>query len=136
MGLERDTNTILFNRVIGLAQAHGDFERASQILDYHLAERHTVRELKDYEFRFVARVVWGGSEGVYIDCYLEGTFDQSGDKRLHVGTLKTLDASLEGFRVMGELAGALTYHARRYVDKNIDRYVPEKDKRSNERCDR
>lgn len=127
MGLQRDTNTILFDRVVGLTKVNGDFERASQILDYYLAERHTVRELKDCRFAFVAKVAWGGSEGVYIDCYLEGTFDDSGDKRLHLGTLKTLDASLEGFRVMGELAGALTYHARQYVNRNLDRYLSERE---------
>lgn len=127
MGFQRDTNTILFNRVVGLTQANGDFERAAQILDYYHAERHTVRELKDYRFAFVAKVAWGSNEGVYVDCYLEGTFDDSGDKRLHLGTLKTLDASLEGFRVMGELAGALTYHARQYVNRNLDRYSSERE---------
>jgi len=132
MRLRRDTNTILFNEVVALAKANGDFDKVSPILDCEHAETYKVKELKDCEFDFVAKVVWGSNEGIYIHCYLEGTFDNSGDKRLNVGTLKTLSTSLQDFQVMGELAGALTYHARQYVDKNIDRYARENGKRSTE----
>jgi len=125
----RDTNTILFNEVLALAKASGHYAKAESILDYALAETYHVRQLTSYGFDFVARVVWGRNEGVYIDCYLEGEFDQSqgtayGANRLSVGTFKTLHTSVEAFKAMGELAGLLTYYARDYVDRNIDRYTP------------
>lgn len=126
MAIKRDTNTILYNEVLKLVKENGHYDKAAQILDYSLAESYKVRELTNYEFDFIAKVNWGGSEGIYIDCYLEGDFDSSQDKRLHVGTLKTLDTSIEAFKIMGELSGALTYYCHIYVNSNLDRYNIEK----------
>lgn len=67
-----------------------------------------------------------GSEGIYIDCYLMGKFDESGRCSLHVGTLKTLTRDLESAKVMGELCGTLMYHAGEYVNQNLHRYTPQK----------
>ncbi|MBS3949575.1 MAG: hypothetical protein KGZ53_02765 [Peptococcaceae bacterium] len=122
MAIKRDTSATLFYEVIKLVEKSGHCAKATQILDYSLAESCNVRELTDYDFDFKATVVWGRNEGIYIDCYLEGTFDTSGDKRLRAGTFKTLNTSIEAFKTMGEFAGALTYYARDYVDRNLDRY--------------
>ena len=64
------------------------------------------------------------SEGIYIDCYLEGKFDESRRCSLHVGTLKTLRRDLEAAKIMGELCGALMHHASEYVNQNLRRYTP------------
>ena len=63
-----------------------------------------------------------GCEGICIDCYLKGKFDESGRSSLHVGTLKTLKRDLESAKVIGELCGILTHHASEYVNQNLDRY--------------
>ncbi len=120
--MKRDTSKILFNKVLNLAKENGHFKKAEQILDYYLEDNYNIRELSNYEFDFVAKVAWGGSEGIYIDCYLSGDFDNSPDNYLHIGTLKTLGTSVEDFKIMGELAGVLTYYCNQYVNKNIDRY--------------
>ena len=42
-----------------------------------------------------------------------------------MGTLKTLERSLEAAKIMAELGGALFYHENQYVNQNIHRYTPQ-----------
>ena len=44
-----------------------------------------------------------------------------------MGTLKTLKWDLESAKIMGELCGALMYHASQYVNREIHRYTPQKE---------
>ena len=123
----RDTGGSLFSSVVRMAKASGDFDKAGAILDYYLPCEHEsgIREgveLTAYEFDFVPIVNYG-CEGIYIDCYLKGKFDESGRSSLHVGTLKTLKRDLESAKIMGELCGTLMHHASRYVDQNLRRYM-------------
>jgi hypothetical protein len=138
----RDTTRDLFNAVLQLVKANGCFEKAEAILDYHLPNlsESNIREdieLSNYRFDFNATVQFGGSEGIYIDCYLSGEFTEGKRKmynastgttetetRRHIGTFKTLRDDLESMMIMGELCGALVYYAHEYVNKNIDRYTP------------
>lgn len=125
----RDTGGSLFCAVLKLAEENGDFEKARPILDYVLPCEHEgfsseSVELTAYEFDFVP-IVNFGSEGIYLDCYLKGKFDESGRNTLHVGTLKTLERSLEAAKIMAELGGALLYYANQYVNQNIHRYTPQ-----------
>ena len=127
----RDTGGGLFSNVIRVAKVSGDFDRAGAILDYYLPCEHEsgIREgveLTAYEFDFVPILNYG-SEGIYIDCYLMGKFDESGRCSLHVGTLKTLTRDLESAKVMGELCGTLMHHAGEYVNQNLHRYAPQKE---------
>lgn len=124
----RDTGGSLFSSVIRRAKGNGDFDRAEAILDYYLpceheGGRHEGVKLTAYEFDFVPIVNYG-CEGIYIDCYLKGKFDESRRCSLHVGTLKTLRRDLEAAKIMGELCGALMHHASEYVNQNLRRYTP------------
>ena len=67
-----------------------------------------------------------GCEGIFIDCYLMGKFDESGRSKLHVGTLKTLRRDAEAAKIMGELCGVLLHYENKYVNGNLHRYTPEK----------
>ena len=97
--------------------------------EYYVLENPT---LSDYEFDFDALVQFGANEGIYIDCSIRGHFDENepSDKKqiLHCGSFKTLGTSLEDMRIMGELAGSLVYFAREYVNKNLDKYTPRKER--------
>lgn len=109
----------------------GDFAKAEAILDYYLPCEHETGgkegvKLTAYEFDFVPILNYG-SEGIYIDCYLKGKFDESGRSSLHVGTLKTLRRDLETEKIMGELCGVLHYYESEYVNKNLRRYTPDKE---------
>lgn len=127
----RDTGCSLFCAAMKLAEKNGDFEKARPILDYVLPCEHEDYgpssegvELTAYEFDFVP-IVNFGCEGIYLDCYLEGKFDESGRHTLHVGTLKTLERSLEAAKIMAELGGALFYYASQYVNQNLHRFTPQ-----------
>lgn len=127
----RDTGGSLFSTIVRLAKASGDFARAEAILDYYLPCEHEEGtkegvKLTAYEFDFEA-VLNYGCEGIYIDCYLHGKFDESGRSRLHVGTLKTLRRDMEAEKIMGELCGILHYYENQYVNENLRRYTPDKE---------
>ena len=122
----RDTGGSLFSSVIRIAKENGDFGRAGAILDYYLPCEHESGTgdkvlLTECRFDFVPIVNYG-CEGIYIDCYLKGKFNESGRSSLHVGTLKTLKRDLESAKIMGELCGILMHHASEYVNQNLDRY--------------
>ena len=124
----RDTGGSLFSTVVRMAQANGDFGKAGAILDYYLPCEHeeSTRDrvkLTAYEFDFVPILKYG-CEGIYIDCYLKGKFDESGRSSVHVGTLKTLRRDLEAEKIMGELCGVLHFYENRYVNQNLQRYTP------------
>lgn len=120
--IKRDTPADLFNQVLRLVKKNGHYDKVKAIMDYVLPINYRGRELTNYEFDFIAKVNWGGSEGIYLDCYIEGSFDDSNVKRLPVGIFKTLDTDITAFKIMGELAGAMTYYARVYVNSNFNRY--------------
>lgn len=124
-GIKRDTPGILFQNTLRLVKEHGHYAEAEPIIDYTLADRDE-RKLTDYGFDFRAVVSPGGSEGIYIDCYLEGRFDQSASTRCHAGTIKTLREDVDAYRIMGALAGYLTVYARNYVNANLERFEPDK----------
>lgn len=127
----RDTGGSLFSAVVRLAKASGDFAKAEAILDYYLPCEHEEgrkegAKLTAYEFDFETILNYG-CEGIYIDCYLSGKFDESGRSSLHVGTLKTLRRDLEAEKIMGELCGILHHYVNQYVNKNLRRYTPDKE---------
>jgi len=122
LNVERDTPAILFTEVLRLIQKHGHYDAAERILDYALPGTSDKRQLTRCEFEFIAKVNKGGSEGIYIDCYLQGKFDDSSDKTCKVGTFKTLREDIYGYKIMGELSGLLVAYADLYINQNIDRY--------------
>lgn len=126
MSIKRDTNADLMKGVLKLVKENGWYDETNGIMDYFLPESRCVRELTNYEFDFKAIVKYGGSEGIYLDCYLEGYFDGSNlddnMAKIPCGTFKTLGDSLRHARIMGELAGSLTYYARQYLSQNFSRY--------------
>ncbi len=124
-GAGRDTPGILFQNVLRLVQEHGHYAEAELIIDYTLADRDG-RKLTNYNFNFRAVISPGGSEGIYIDCYLEGRFDQSASTCCHAGTIKTLREDVDAYRIMGALAGYLTIYANKYVNTELDRFEPDK----------
>ncbi|MDR1204511.1 MAG: hypothetical protein LBL26_03395 [Peptococcaceae bacterium] len=147
----RDTTKDLFLATLNLVKENGHYGRAEAIMDYVLPDEpeDVVRndiELTNYCFDFYASAQFGGSEGIYIDCYIVGEYSETEIKflnystgtveketRRHVGTLKTLNDDLESMKIMGELCGALIYYAHQYVNKNIERYTPTRELEQEER---
>lgn len=126
--IKRDTNTDLMMAVLQLVKENGWYDEAENIMDYFRAEEGYVKELSNYEFDFKAVVEYSGNEGVYLYCYLEGSFDENDimndEANIPCGIFKTLGDSLKHTRIMGELAGSLTFYARKYIYDNFVRFCP------------
>jgi len=140
--IKRDTTKDLFFATLKLVKENGHYEKAAAIMEYVLpseSESHIREsiELSNYCFNFYATAQFGGSEGIYIDCFISGEYTETERKyynsgrgavevetRRSIGTFKTLKTDLEAFKIMGELCGALVFYASQYVNKNIDRYTP------------
>lgn len=127
--IKRDTNADLMNGIVRLVKENGWYNSVGDILDYYLPESNTVKEIRNYEFDFCADLDFGGSEGVYIDCYIVGNIDENNARtvqKIPCGTFKTLEDDLTHMRIMGEFVGILKYYAARYMGQNFARYCPVK----------
>jgi hypothetical protein len=114
----RMTGGQLFEKIMERAKGNGDLARFDAINEYVLPEEYETAKLCSYEFDMLPAVGFG-CEGIYIDCYLKGSFDESDRPSLHIGTIKTLSTDLDACKVMGELCGALLYHEHRFVNENL-----------------
>ncbi len=124
--IRRYTNKELMELVVEKARQTGDYAKAEAILDYFLPENFSIVRLTNYEFDFHAIADFGGSEGIYLDCWLSGSFDDTEETRCKMGTFKTLRDDLDGMKIMAELGGILNYHLSRFVNENINSFSPDK----------
>ena len=126
VGTKRDTPKILIERVLKLVKSNGHYQEVEPILDYYLPSDAEL-EFSNYEFDFCALVNPGGSEGIYIDVFLKGKFDQSGKDYCKIATFKSLREDAAAFKIMGALCGVLTYYADQYINSNLVRYYTPKE---------
>lgn len=86
------------------------------IIDYTLSSSEA-REyyLTNEEFDIRSEIMYGGSEGCYVDVNLIGL-----NACLHIGTAKCLGADDESVRTMGILAADYVSEANNFIRKNMD----------------
>ena len=127
--IKRDSAIDLFNSILKTARDAGALQELDRIIDYDSAcefEEKNKRPISNYEFNCIFSVDYGGSEGIYINAWLNGYLDESGHtQRLHFGTIKTLERDLAAMKTMGEACGILQYYASDYLNKNLSRYEPD-----------
>ena len=123
--IKRCTNKELMEIAVEEAKKTGEYAKAEKILDYFLPEDSEIVTITDYRFDFHATADFGGSEGIYLDCYLQGIFDDTNNKRCEMGTFKTLKTDLESMKTMAELGGILNFFLTGFVNKNLDRFIPD-----------
>ena len=132
--IKRDSAIDLFNGILKTARDAGALQELDRIIDYDSAcefEEKNKRPISNYEFNCIFSVDFGGSEGIYIDAWLNGYLDESGHtQRLHFGMIKTLERDLAAMKIMGEACGILQYYASAYLNKNLSRYEPDPTKLS------
>lgn len=128
----RKTRENLMRGIHQMAVDSGHYAKAEAILDYFLPETlSSPAEVSCDDFIFVTKVGFGGSEGIYLDCYAEGRIQPDGEKRpWHLGTYKTLDTSLSAMQTLGELGGTLTYFADKYLWKHGDSFLSDRELRA------
>ena len=127
--VKRDTLVDLYNGMMKMARAAGALKEFDRIADYDMSETFSSEAkipISSYEFRTRFFVDYGGSEGIYIDGYLDGVLDESGkNQHWHFCTLKTLEWDFESMKIMGETCGILQFYATEYLNRNLDRYEPD-----------
>jgi|GEM_PF-1310463 len=123
--VKRYTNKELMEITVKKIKETGDYGKAEKILDYFSPEDYKIIKLTDYNFCFCGMADFGGSEGIYLDCYLKGKFDKSGDDYCKMGTFKTLNDDLESMKIMAELGGILNFYLSQFVNKNIKSFMPD-----------
>lgn len=110
----------LFRTVWAYLSSMEELASSISCIDYALADSSSPA-LFSPEYDLVRAIVeTGGSEGIYIDCYLEisGYGRREGKSRIHLGTIKTLDEGLDAYMKMGKIAGAFTCIGEMYLWKN------------------
>ena len=95
--IQRDTPVALYNNILKTARNAGALQELDRIIDYDSAcefMEENRKPISHYEFSTVFSVDFGGSEGIYIDAWLNGHLDESvHTNRLRFGTIKTLESS-------------------------------------------
>lgn len=127
----RDTREALMEGIHQMVVENGQFDAAAAILDYFSPNTYSTPKLITCDdFCITTEVQFGGSEGIYLDCYAEGRIQpESPEKRWEIGTYKTLGTSLSAMQIFGALGGALTYYGRKYLMENIGRFLSDRELR-------
>ena len=106
------TGESLFKKVIAAMEEDQAITEQMKKLNYTLAKIGACSLLLTDNMYAIAYLD-SGSEGCYVNLVL---FDS--EKRIGIGTLKTLDEGLDAWRQMGCLAGELSYLANKYICQN------------------
>lgn len=106
------TNKRLFEQIVETLKESGSLP---DILDYHLAS-YDERKITTYEVDCVGRLSRGGSEGIYVDVYLEG------EETIKLGTFKTLGDDREAWTIMGRLMADFQWECDRFINKHINEF--------------
>ena len=119
----------VFDAAVKLAKADPYFEQYNKIctLDYDLI----LRDCEDgtlyrAEFDVLGDVSYGGSEGIYGDIYLYGSWSKDQNdfrrNRARVYVLKTLSCDKESYLAIGMLVNLICYYANEFISKHMDHF--------------
>lgn len=111
------TTAELFEKICGILKEKGLYPG---ILDYALAAR-TPKPITTYEYSFRNNLDYGGSEGIYLDLWIETETDtDKGTKRDKMGTFKTLEYSRDAMHIMAKLLADFIVEESAYVNAHLD----------------
>lgn len=112
------TTEELFNRICGILK---EKELMPDILDYALATSDPLPMIT-YEFSIRNNLDYGGSEGIYIDLWIE--FYRDNEKVVGgLGTIKILWQDREGMQIMGKLLADFIMEENAYVNAHLDDFT-------------
>lgn len=109
------TTAELFNKICSILK---EKNKLSDILDYGLATHNSI-PLKTCEFNLKSNLDYGGSEGIYLDLWIE-YFEDDGRSLHDLGTFKTLEDDGNAMYTMAYLLADFILEASSYVSKNRD----------------
>ena len=70
-------------------------------------------------------MAYGGSEGIYLDIYLDGSIDEKQEKysRIRIAVIKTLSESREAMRIMAKLGADWVVDVTAIVNENMEDFT-------------
>jgi len=112
------TTEELFNRIQNILK---EKEKLPHILDYGLATSNPV-PIRTYQFDLRHNLAYGGSEGIYLDLWIEYFEDDEKCYR-ELGTFKTLKDDKEAMHIMAALLADFILEENAYVNANLDAFT-------------
>lgn len=109
------TTEELFDKIKGILKEKG---KLPDILDYGLGAYRPI-PIKTYEYDLKNNLAYGGSEGIYLDLWMEYYVDGE-VHRADIGTFKTLEKSREAMHMMAALLADFIIEEEIYVNTNLD----------------
>lgn len=112
------TTAELFQTVYGILEEKG---MLPDILDYGLPA-HNPDAIKTYDYELKNSLQYGGSEGIYLDLWIE--YHEDKQKRgSSLGTFKTLDEGREAMHAMAGLLADFIVEEHGYVNSHCDDFT-------------
>ncbi len=108
----------LFNRISDILKEKG---KMPDILDYGIATSEPV-PIRIYEFELKNNLDYGGSEGIYLDLWIE-YFEDDGWVKNDIGIFKTLEDSREAMHAMAGLLADFIIEGTAYINANLDDFT-------------
>lgn len=112
------TTEELFDKIKGILKEKG---KLPDILDYGLGAYRPV-PIKTYEFDLKSNLAYGGSEGIYLDLWIE-YFEDDKKRTSSIGTFKTLHENDEAMHTMAALLADFILEENAYVNTNLDDFT-------------
>ena len=112
------TTQELFNRICDILKEKG---KMPDILDYGIATSEPV-PIRIYEFELKNSLDYGGSEGIYLDLWIE-YFEDDGWVKNSIGTFKTLEDGREAMHAMAGLLADFIIEGTAYINANLDDFT-------------
>ena len=93
-------------------------------LDYGIVSGRENMEIRTHFWDMVFKVRFGGSEGIYLDLFLDGELDSSGKYSTCLfGTYKTLNGDDESFRQMAILGANFALETHHWIWDKLDDFT-------------
>lgn len=112
------TTAELFDRICEILKEKG---RMPEILNYSLGAYHP-EKITNYMFELRSNLDYGGSEGIYLDLWLD-CFEDGEYRKKELGTFKTLRDDYEAMKLMGLLLVVFIVEEHAYVNANLDDFT-------------
>ena len=127
MKRKRESIENFFRRIVEKMTNEEELKDVVKMLDYIFPDRR-LEKITNNEFDICAVSSIGGCEGWYVDVYMHGSWnqeDRKNTKKMHIGTLKTLEEGLTGAQIAGQLSGAIIWLGRCALMENEELYAPD-----------
>lgn len=112
------TTEEFFNTISYILEEQG---KLPDILDYGLATHKSI-PLKTCEFNLKNNLDYGGSEGIYLDLWIE--YFEGDERSMHdLGTFKTLEDDGNAMHTMANLLADFILETYSYVSRNRDDFT-------------